>query len=310
MNVFARSPIICDVFETGMGMNTTVMKPGGPDSSVFGPQFAFHQQDGEARGALAARFASAKPYPHIVVDDFVTAPLDAVVADFPTPDWTGWAGFNDAYQHQKRYCGEIERLPPRFQAMVHELNGPAFLGYLERVTGIKGLLPDPYLTGGGLHSSGPGGILAPHADFHKLDRVALFRRLNILVYFNPGWEMRHGGDLEFYEKGKSTPEFSVVPMFGRMVVFETDDRSIHGFSRPITDAPGWRNSLALYYYTSEDTGRFTGDGVTYWQSHGVQRPADAVRLMAYKGLLKAAWVLSTLAHRVNPNLRRGTRPVG
>jgi len=280
-----------------------------PDDTYAKELFNFRSYDEARINALANEFTGAKPFPHIVINNFLAVPSEFVTDAFPRPDWPGWHGFDDAYQHNKHVCGNIDALPPLFQAMVQELNSPAFLAFLERVTGIKGLIPDPYLNGGGLHSSGPGGILAPHADFHHYGRLALFRRINVLVYFNQGWQREQGGCLELYAKGANQPEKDVVPEFGRMVMFLTDDRSIHGFTRPVSGANRWRNSLALYYYTSEDAEQFSGDSDTHWKMHGKQDGADFVRLVTYKGLLRIARLFSILAHRANPNFRRGARPV-
>jgi hypothetical protein len=289
----------------------TLAEPGAEPGAPPPPRlFRYASHGAEALAGFAQRFEAARPFPHLVLDDFLALPQRAVVDAFPGVDWPHWRRFTDAYQHQKMHCGEIERLPSLFQAMIAELSSPSFLGFLERVTGINGLIPDPYLSGGGLHSSGPGGILAPHTDFHSYGRLGLFRRINVLVYFNPDWQEAFGGCLELSAKGAATPSHSIVPIFGRMVMFLTDDRSVHGFSRPILGPGRWRNSLALYYYTSEDTDRFSGDGETYWQAHGQLRGKALVRLLAYKVLLRGAWSLSKLAHRVNPNFRPGSAPAG
>src|SRR5205823_2319524 len=111
----------------------------------------------------------------------------------------------------------------------------------------------------------------------------------VLIYFNPGWREEYGGCLELFEKGALVPTRAIIPEFGRMVLFLTDDRSVHGFSRPIVGPDRWRSSLALYYYTSEDTERFSGDGATYWQHHGRQRGARLAKLLIYKVLLRGSW---------------------
>jgi len=266
--------------------------------------FAVSSLGPPAVDALRQRFAAASPFPHAVVDDCLTLPAHIVSESFPDPTWQHWHRYGDAYQSHKLACGDIALLPPLFRDMVHELSAPPFLAFLEAVTGIRGLIPDPYLAGGGLHSSGPGGILAPHADFHAYGRLALYRRINVIVYLNPEWREEYGGCLELFRKGDSTPTGSVVPAFGRMMMFVTDNRSIHGFTKPVTGQDRWRNSLALYYYTSEDTKNFAGDGATYWQTHGKQRGLGLLQLAGYKALLRGAWFLSKLAHRLNPNLRR------
>jgi hypothetical protein len=282
-----------------------------PNEAPGSDLFAFSAYDDARVTGLAAEFAAAQPFSHIVVDNFLTAPQSTVTAAFPVPEWTGWTGFKDAYQPNKRVCGDIDVMPPLFQDMVHELCGPAFLGFLEKVTGIRGLIPDPYLQGGGLHASGTGGTLTPHADFHHYGRMALYRRINVLVYFNPDWQPEYGGSLELFEKGKDRPDQSVVPVYGRMVAFLTDYRSIHGFTQPVVGPDRWRRSLALYYYTAEKADQFSGDGDTHWQQHGKQHgTADQMRLIAYKGLMRIANIFSRLAHRANPNFRKpaGSKP--
>ena len=263
--------------------------------------FAHRRYSPDEIVAMCDSFAAAEPFRHIVLDDFIIAPEADVLAAFPPPDWPCWTVFKDHYQFNKRFCGDLEKLPSLYQAMIQELSAPSFLTFLEEITGIKGLIPDPYLSGGGLHSSGAGGVLIPHADFHHYSRLELFRRINVLVYLNPGWTEADGGALELFRKGVSTPDKKVPPIYGRMVMFLTDNKSIHGFSEPVVGDDRQRNSIATYYYTSEETRSFSGDAATLWQSHG---KASFARLAAYKLLLKASSLISRAAHAANPNLRR------
>ena len=54
------------------------------------------------------------------------------------------------------------------------------LEFLETLTGIDGLVPDPYFAGGGLHQIVRGGFLKVHADFNWHPKLRLDRRLNML----------------------------------------------------------------------------------------------------------------------------------
>lgn len=75
---------------------------------------------------------------------------------------------------------------------------------LEKITGIRQLLPYPYLLGGGIHLSGAGGILRPHNDFHYLRALNLYRRINVIVYLNGSWSLTNGGCLSLYDaKGRA-----------------------------------------------------------------------------------------------------------
>ena len=255
---------------------------------------------------LRDKFVNAKPFPHLVLDGLLRLPPD-VADEFPQPDWDGWSGLGDTYQHNKFFCDDIERIPPVFAALIDELSRPRFLRALEAVTGIKRLLPDPYLTGGGIHLSGPGGILSPHTDFHHYRALDLYRRVNLLIYLNQSWQESDGGCLELGDpdaSGGSVARQLVVPAFGRCVIFQTDDKSVHGFPVPIAEGR-WRKSIALYYYTAAEASTFSGDATTYWREHGEQSGVRKVRMAAYRALLQSSRGLSMLAHLVNPN--QGTK---
>ena len=93
-----------------------------------------------------------------------------------------------------------------------------------------------------------------HADFNWHHRLKLYRRLNLLIYLNKGWQEDWGGELLLARKteaGLST-EISVAPCFNTMVIFTTTDNSFHGHPEPMSLPVGKaRNSIALYYYVSE-----------------------------------------------------------
>ncbi len=257
--------------------------------------------------ALRTEFSKAKPFPHLAISDFARMPPESVLEAFPEPEWDGWNRFEDAYQVSKRFCQDVDRMPALSAAMIHDLSSPAFLEFLETVTGIPRLLPDPYLEGAGLHLSGPGGVLTPHTDFHSYLRLNLYRRVNVLVYLTSEWLPEYGGCLELYEKGSQTPARTIVPTWGTCVVFRTDDRSVHGFSKPIAEGR-WRRSIALYYYTSDEAEDFSGDETTHWQAHGRHTPTGRARLWLYKFFLRGSRACSRLAHQVNPNLGEALRP--
>ena len=96
-----------------------------------------------------------------------------------------WEQFRDRYQNNKRACDDLDAIPEPLRSVVLELQSPGFLEFLEKVSGVEQIIPDPYLTGGGLHLSGPDGVLEPHSDFHLYPRLTLYRQINVLLYLNP-----------------------------------------------------------------------------------------------------------------------------
>jgi Rps23 Pro-64 3,4-dihydroxylase Tpa1-like proline 4-hydroxylase len=200
---------------------------------------------------LAERYRTAEPFPHVVIDDFVG--LDVVreiVAEYPQ-DRAEWDLYLDEGNSNKLAISDEARLGPVARRLVHELNSGAMIRFLEEMTGITGLVPDPHLLGGGLHQLDPGGYLRVHADFNHHPHLKLDRRLNFLLYLNEGWQEDWGGALELWNADMTERVVAVPPVAGRAVVFSTTSTSYHGNPEPVACPEGMaRRSIALYYYTN------------------------------------------------------------
>jgi hypothetical protein len=250
--------------------------------------------------ALKEQFHGAQPFPHLVIDDFIDTAAAKAFGAFPSSSWEHWNQFKDNYQKHKHTCENIQVIPQPYRSLIAECSEPPFLQVMQQITGLGPLIPDPYLDGGGLHSSGGGGVLAPHTDFHFYKRLKLYRQINLLIYFNPGWADDDGGRLGLFRKGEKNPTVEVSPVFGRAVIFKTDDQSVHGFTAPVRDGK-WRNSVALYYYAACESAGFAGDTTTHWQEHGKM---TGPRLALFESLIFASRAFSKMAHLINPN-RKG-----
>jgi Rps23 Pro-64 3,4-dihydroxylase Tpa1-like proline 4-hydroxylase len=261
--------------------------------------FMYRGLEAAAVGELAAQFRDARPFPFIQIKDFLSLPREEVVGSFPDTEWPGWLRYPDANNYRKMICSDIARIPPALGMLIHDLNSPAFLRFLEQLTGLEALIPDPYLEGGGLHCTGPGGTLNPHSDFHQYERLHLYRRINVLLYMNEEWRQAYGGCLELYGKGGETPAVTVTPEWGTCVIFETNACSVHGFSKPIIEGR-WRRSIALYYYTSAETSGFSGGANTHWRTNGKVSGWRQIRLHLHEGLMFGSRCFSYLAHWANP----------
>lgn len=201
----------------------------------------------------AAAYAAAQPFPHIVLDELLDpALLRDMAAQFPSAE--GKSFFDRDQERLKFQFAPDEIIDPRLRHLLLELNGPAFLGFLEALTGIAGLIPDPYYIGGGLHETRPGGHLSIHADFNLHKPMLVERRLNLLIYLNEDWLPDYGGDLELWDRDMKACVAKVAPILGRAVIFNTDADSYHGHPEPLTCPPGRaRRSIATYYYTAPQT---------------------------------------------------------
>lgn len=200
---------------------------------------------------LAESFQHARPFPHIVVDGiFPEELLDAILAEYPEPEDGPWESFDSAAE-LKLALADTENMGPATRHLLAELNGQVFVDFLERLTGIAGLIPDPHYDGGGLHQIRRDGFLKVHADFNRHTRLPLDRRLNVLLYLNHDWPEEFGGHLELWDKSMTQCAERVLPAFNRMVVFATTDFAYHGHPDPLTCPQNRaRRSMALYYYTN------------------------------------------------------------
>lgn len=180
----------------------------------------------------------AEPFPHIVIDGFLSPEtVRAINAQWPT-DWRREDGkFNRKWSRQ-------HGLPPAAQAVADSIDPR----WLEEITGIAGLIADPDLFGAGLHCIPPTGFLKMHVDFNQHPK-GWHRRVNLLIYLNEEWRDEWNGHLQL---GLGDDAVSIAPIGGRCVIFETTEDSWHGHPVPLACPPDvQRRSLALYYYTPD-----------------------------------------------------------
>jgi hypothetical protein len=211
----------------------------------------------------------AEPFPHLVIDDFFRAEcLDLVCGEWPGQSTEHLSVFDDGtFVTNKKASSYKTPLGQYTNYVLHCLCEPPFLEALENVTGIEGLIPDPFRRGGGLHFTGIGGKLAIHADFNKHFKYKLDRRLNLIVYLNRGWTPSNGGSLELWDKEMHRRCKSILPVFNRMVIFSTSRTSYHGHPDPVAGPPTLlRKSIAMYYYTNgREDSEARQEHATLWQ---------------------------------------------
>jgi hypothetical protein len=206
------------------------------------------------RAALAQDFAAARPFRHVAIDGFLAPDFAQGLLDQFPAFGRGNALAEHGRPGDKSTVERIRALGDRFVQLDDLVRSRGFLDWLGEVTGIPGLLYDPGYVGGGTHDNRQGASLDPHIDFNFHPIEGWHRRLNLIVYLNPGWQPDWGGALALYRDPASdpTPAHVFAPLFNRCVVFETNDHSWHGFGRialPPEHAGTSRRSLAFYFYT-------------------------------------------------------------
>lgn len=221
-----------------------IIKTTSTDYGYFDPSIS-------AIGAqYRAQYNSAIPFPHIVLPDFIDEDiLELCLRDFPSiPDSA--AGYRRSQENLK-FEFKPETLSPPVRSLFYSFNSIPFVGFIENLTGIKGLIPDPYFAGAGFHQVSEGGHLDIHTDFNFHSAMRLERRINVLIYLNKDWKEEYGGCFEIWDQKMSRCCRRVVPAFNTCVIFNTSLTSFHG--NPVAVHHPERKSrraLALYYYTA------------------------------------------------------------
>jgi len=208
--------------------------------------------------SLSGKFRCAQPFPHISIDGlFDDEVLRKVVAETPPIEselWRVWGTGATADLERpstlKRAISEEALMGPLTRSFLQSLNSATFLKFLERLSGVNGLIPDPSYGGGGLHCTGRGGRLLVHVDSDRHPLGNPFNQMvNMILYLNEDWDDSYGGHLELWSRDLKQCVQRVAPKFNRLVIFESGTASYHGHPEPLNCPPGrFRLSIATYYY--------------------------------------------------------------
>lgn len=191
--------------------------------------------------------AGTDPFKYWVIDNYLPEEMaDQLAFNFPEPT-DDWWRYDNRFE-SKRATDKLSLMPNEHIQTLLFGNSYLFISPLEELTGIDGLISDPWFRGGGLHWIGKGGLLDPHCDFNWQTKLKLVRKLNALLYLNKGYQKEYGGALKLYDK-KMNEKVVIEPLFNRMVIFETDAEGFHGHP-DAWSGPSPRKSMAWYYYLS------------------------------------------------------------
>jgi 2OG-Fe(II) oxygenase superfamily len=194
------------------------------------------------RRLLAGRFARARPFPHVIVDDWLDlharGELMEALADEPS----------------ERIVSEIyevmatgEPTTPGMKALAASMSSEAMLETIGAIAGHR--LGRLSLRG---YAYGPGHYLLPHHD-RDLDST---RCIAFVAYLEATDDLR-GGELELFACRRDGGTISeavsasiIEPRPGRLVLFDVSDDSLHRV-REVT--AGRRTSLAGWYYRQAES---------------------------------------------------------
>lgn len=198
---------------------------------------------------LRTRFDAATPFRYIVLDGFLDdAFADSLRSGFPPLEKmkTHYSGINE----RKAEDNDLTKLDPNFTLLHQRLSAPDFLQWVTEITGIPALQTVEDRLGYGLHQGGDGSFLDIHIDYNIHPIARSQRKLNFLLFLNPGWKEDWGGFLQLWDARSGSDSREIAPIFNRVVIFECSEISFHGCSKVHVPPGITRKSIYQYYFVT------------------------------------------------------------
>lgn len=236
---------------------------------------------GEAQiSAMAQQLRTAAPYPHLVVEGwFNPTLLELVAEEFDLYSHADMGLKRSRHEHTRRLASG-GRLGPASTLYFALVNGGAFTDLLVQITGVRNLVVDAGLHGGGLHETRNGGKFGIHRDFDRHPDTRLENRMVFITYLNREWQPEWNGGLELWDTESKSCVRKIEPEFGRTVLMFSGHGNFHGHPLPLNVPAGIaRRSIAAYYYTNTypTTDPNPKIGSVYISPDWIDRSKDVVR---------------------------------
>ena len=211
----------------------------------------------EAKNLFSSDFNNAKPYKHLVIDHFLKEEIAQKIYDH-FPEYEKFNKKYDGLNERKAEGSNFEDFDPMFTELKKEISSQEFCDWIAKVTGVEKSFVTDDAMGAGLHQGKNGSFLDIHIDYsmHHLQKV--YRRLNLLIFFNPGWKDEWAGHTELWNEDMTVCEKKVRPDFNRCVIFETTGNSYHGYGKISPPEEITRKSFYTYFYTHENVNHKEG----------------------------------------------------
>ena len=196
-------------------------------------------------------YANAKPYPHFVIEGFFKPEiLRRLAQELVAEDVNFNKVFTDDFQKEKT-ISTGDAVPPLISLVASKFAAPEMLRYLEKLTGLKRLVPDPYYNTdyGYYHIVGSGGVLGSHVDHSRHSTLNIPHVLNLVVYLTENWDEKDGGTLCLFDKSGEHVVTRVPCVCNRAAIFACTPTAYHGVDPVAANSKRRRHSLYFAYYS-------------------------------------------------------------
>ena len=178
-----------------------------------------------------------QPFRIGVVDNFLTEGFAReLAASWPSQDDSAWhsghtnvRGKKNPLEQGMRGISNTDSMPINIAKIVKSFHTNEFCAWVERLTGLTGLLPDRSMRWTGMREMLPGSFQLIHSDARVSPESGLRKEVTVLFYLQMDYRAeKNSGDLEIWDDQMDECRLSIAPHFNRCVMFENSDTSFHG----------------------------------------------------------------------------------
>ena len=201
-------------------------------------------------GTFSIEFLNAKPYPHLVLDNFLdeeffkNLDVERIVVN-----QNKGTNFKTDVEKNKWASKNVE-LSKNISIIVNELYKDNFIKNLGKLSKIKNLFSTNVgnVDLANYHEMYDSGFLGTHVDHSSEPSTGLPHVLNIILYLSKGWEKSWGGATMFANKNGTKIEKIVDYIPNRAVIFLHSPFTFHGVTE-IKNNKIKRSSIYVDYYS-------------------------------------------------------------
>ena len=199
---------------------------------------------------FSKNFRDAKPYPHIVLDNFL---IDSFFKNLNLENYklsqNNGRSFNTNLEKNK-WTSKNEILSKNLKLIIDELNKKDFLENLYKLTGITDLFSttEGNTSLANYHEMYASGFLGTHVDHSSEPNTGLPHVLNIILYLSKKWKTSWGGSTILANSNGSKIEKLVEFIPNRAVIFLHSPFTFHGVTN-IKDNLTKRSTIYVDYYS-------------------------------------------------------------
>ena len=199
---------------------------------------------------FSKNFKNAKPYPHLVLDNFLIDPFfkNLNLENYKLNQNNG-RSFNTDLEKNK-WTSKNEILSKNLKLIIDELNKKEFLENLYKLTGITDLFSttEGNTSLANYHEMYESGFLGTHVDHSSEPTTGLPHVLNIILYLSKDWSKSWGGSTVFANKSGTKIEKTIDYIPNRAVIFLHSPFTFHGVTK-IENNQKKRSTIYVDYYS-------------------------------------------------------------